>query len=234
MPTETLAAVRVGHVLRAGARHGSSKSVNPKFEKPSTKARQEPTSTGDARLTSSSPSVPASAMASSPAAASKLSRAASQSLHLAVENAYLNWVRNGITATALGMAFIHFRVVKDDAQFSIGGAVLQAMGAAYVALGAVSYLASAFWLRAELALTSFGIAWYGFNAAWPVIVYAIGMLCILDQHPSWFLALLAQNIDRLPEGWQDRCLSVVGAKTRREENRDHQRRRLRKEREDKW
>jgi hypothetical protein len=62
----------------------------------------------------------------------------------------LNWVRNGITATALGMAFVHFRVTTDDAAFSIGGAVLQTMGAAYVFIGAASYVSSAFFLRREL------------------------------------------------------------------------------------
>ena len=76
----------------------------------------------------------------------------------------MNWVRNGITATALGMAFVHFRVTTDDAEFSLGGAVLQTMGAAYVVIGAASYVSSAFFLRRELALTAFGAAWYAFNA----------------------------------------------------------------------
>ena len=75
-----------------------------------------------------------------------------------MENAYLNWVRNGITATALGMAFVHFRVTTDDAEFSLGGAVLQTMGAAYVVIGAASCVSSAFFLRRELALTAFSAA----------------------------------------------------------------------------
>ena len=144
-----------------------------------------------------------------------VTRASAASLHLAVENAYLNWVRNGITATALGMAFVHFRVTTDDAAFSIGGAVLQTMGAAYVFIGAVSYVSSAFFLRRELLLTAMGVAWYVANAAWPIAMYATGMLCLLDWHPSWLLALLAANAESLPEHWQDRCVRVAGDKARR-------------------
>jgi hypothetical protein len=132
----------------------------------------------------------------------------------------LNWVRNGITATALGMAFVHFRVTTDDAEFSLGGAVLQTMGAAYVVIGAASYVSSAFFLRRELALTAFGAAWYAANAAWPLAMYATGMACLLDWHPTWLLTLLAANAHRLPEQWQDRYVSVVGEKGRRRDVKD--------------
>jgi len=189
--------------LRASARHGSSKAGRPKLATPPRES-STPRPSGAA-----------------PAASSALpTRASAQSLHLAVENAYLNWVRNGITATALGMAFVHFRVTTDDAEFSLGGAVLQTMGAAYVVIGAASYVSSAFFLRRELALTAFGAAWYAANAAWPLAMYATGMACLLDWHPTWLLTLLAANAHRLPEQWQDRYVSVVGEKGRRRDVKD--------------
>ena len=194
----SFAALRASRALRASARHGSSKAAKHKL---------------------ASPALPSSTPRPSGAATDVRSalptRASAQSLHLAVENAYLNWVRNGITATALGMAFVHFRVTTDDAAFSIGGAVLQTMGAAYVFIGAASYVSSAFFLRRELALTGLGVAWYVANAAWPIAMYATGMLCLLDWHPSWLLELLAANAESLPEHWQDRCVRVAGDKARR-------------------
>ena len=202
-PTASLAALRAAQSLRASARHGSSKAGRPKLATPPRES-STPRPSGAA-----------------PAASSALpTRASAQSLHLAVENAYLNWVRNGITATALGMAFVHFRVTTDDAEFSLGGAVLQTMGAAYVVIGAASYVSSAFFLRRELALTAFGAAWYAANAAWPLAMYATGMACLLDWHPTWLLTLLAANAHRLPEQWQDRYVSVVGEKGRRRDVKD--------------
>lgn len=148
-----------------------------------------------------------------------VTRASAHALHLAVENAYLNWVRNGLTATALGMAFVHFRLAKDSAEFSIGGGMLQSMGAVYVGLGSVSYLTNALFLQKELALTLLGAGWYVFNAAWPPLAYAVGMMCLLGWHPQWLLTALARNVDRLPEHWQSRCVSVIGDTTRREDAR---------------
>ena len=208
-PTASLAALRAARARRAGARHGSSKAGKHKLDSPPP-------------LGSSASSPPVSSVSSSASALPKsaVTRASAQSLHLAVENAYLNWVRNGITATALGMAFVHFRVTTDDAAFSIGGAVLQTMGAAYVIVGAASYVSSAFFLRRELALTGLGVAWYAANAAWPIAMYATGMLCLLGWHPSWLMALLAANAQSLPEHWQDRCVRVVGDKARRRADAD--------------
>ena len=136
-----------------------------------------------------------------------------------MENACPNWVRNGITATALGMAFVHFHVTTDDAEFSLG-AVLRAMGAAYVVIGAASFVSSAFFLRRELALSSFGAAWYALNAAWPLAMFATGMACLLDWHPAWLLTLLAANAHRLPEQWQDRYVSGAGETGRRRDLKD--------------
>ena len=196
--TASLAALRASRALRASARHGSSKAGKHKLAAPAL-----PSST------------PRPSGAATDVRSALPTRASAQSLHLAVENAYLNWVRNGITATALGMAFVHFRVATDDAEFSIGGAVVQTMGALYVALGAASYVSSAFFLRRELALTTAGAAWYAANAVWPLAMYATGVLCLLDWHPTWLLALLAANAQYLPPQWQDRCLRVVGDKARR-------------------
>ena len=204
----SFAALRASRALRASARHGSSKAAKHKL---------------------ASPALPSSTPRPSGAATDVRSalptRASAQSLHLAVENAYLNWVRNGITATALGMAFVHFRVATDDAEFSIGGAVVQTMGALYVALGAASYVSSAFFLRRELALTTAGAAWYAANAVWPLAMYATGVLCLLDWHPTWLLALLAANAHVLPTQWQDRCLRVVGDEAARREARSENERR---------
>ena len=42
------------------------------------------------------------------------------------ENAYLNWVRNGATFTAVGMAFTIFKGQTEHAPVSLGGCIIQA------------------------------------------------------------------------------------------------------------
>ena len=81
---------------------------------------------------------------------------ASWALYYTHENTYLNWVRNGLTATAVGMGFVMFRVARDSATFSLGGVCVQAMGVVYITLGVAQYLVSAFRLRRELRITPAG------------------------------------------------------------------------------
>ena len=125
------------------------------------------------------------------------------------ENAYLNWVRNGLTATAVGMGFVMFRVTRDSATFSIGGICVQAMGVLYVTIGSLQYLFSAVALRRQLRITPLGYAWYVCNASWPLCLYTLGMRCVHDLHPKWLLELVAANVELLPLHWQERCMEIV-------------------------
>ena len=131
------------------------------------------------------------------------------SLYYTHENAYLNWMRNGATFTAVGMAFASFRLARDQAEFSMGGVLLQGMGSIYVLLGSAQYLGAAIALRRALCVTPLGCAWYVLNAAWPPTLYLIAMACIHEMHPSWFLLLVSANIERLPRHWQARCMDLI-------------------------
>lgn len=215
LPTESNAFARAGIALRTAIRYVSSKPGKPKLTEKAQKAfAKVPPGSATPIVTKPIPTTPTILPTTT------VTRTGSHSLHLAVENAYLNWIRNGITATGLGMAFVHFRLAKDSAEFSIGGAVIHSMGAAYVALGSISYLSNAIYLRKELALTPLGKGWYVLNATWPVMMYTVGMMCILDSHPEWLLTLLAMNVDKLPPHWQARCISILGEKRTRDNERE--------------
>lgn len=135
------------------------------------------------------------------------------------DNAYLNWIRNGLTATAVGMGFVMFRVTRDSATLSLGGICIQAMGVLYFFIGSAQYLVSAFRLQRELRITRFGSVWYVFNAAWPLLLYSTGLRCVHDMHPEWLLEFLAANVESLPENWQGRCMEVVADAQMREHKR---------------
>ena len=155
---------------------------------------------------SSATRVQGAASSSGDAAAEKLK---AWSLYYTHENAYLNWMRNGATFTAVGMAFASFRLARDQAEFSMGGVLLQGMGSIYVLLGSAQYLGAAIALRRALCVTPLGCAWYVLNAAWPPTLYLIAMACIHEMHPSWFLLLVSANIERLPRHWQARCMDLI-------------------------
>ena len=144
-------------------------------------------------------------------------------LYYTHENAYLNWVRNGITATAVGTAFAMFRLGRDQAEFSLGGVVMQTIGLTYVLLGAAQYLGTAFLLRHELCISGLGCLWYVFNAAWPTTLFVVGMRCIHDHHPPLFISALAANVELLPAHLQSRW-EIVSEMRRREFDRERERR----------
>ena len=50
------------------------------------------------------------------------------SMYYTHENAYLNWVRNGATFTAVGMAFTIFKGQTEHAPVSLGGCVVRRWG----------------------------------------------------------------------------------------------------------
>ena len=149
------------------------------------------------------------ASTASTAAALRDAEKAAWQLYWTHENAYLNWLRNGLTATALGMAFVMFRVTSESADFSLGGTCIQAMGGTYVVVGCAQYLLSAVRLRHQLCITPLGWVWYIANSLWPVTLYSTGMRCLYDMHPRWFLELVAANVDSLPMAWQGRCMEIV-------------------------
>ena len=171
------------------------------------------TSSQPAAVESASASVEATATAAAETTAAERAESASVkaawSLHYTHENAYLNWVRNGLTSTAVGMGFVMFRVTRDDATFSLGGICLQLMGMLYVMLGSFQYLGSALALRRQLRVTPLGYAWYAFNAAWPPCLYLLGMRCVHDLHPDWLLEFVTANVDSLPLHLRERCFEII-------------------------
>ena len=217
----TTAASRVAEDLRTAALLAARRRASTGA---TTSAKKSGSASAPASPSPPSATTAAAATASAGATAESARLRAAWQLYYTHENAYLNWVRNGITATAVGTAFAMFRVARDHAEFSLGGVVIQTMGLTYVLLGAAQYLGSAFLLRRELCISGLGCLWYVFNAAWPATLFVVGMRCIHDHHPPWFVSALAANVERLPAHWQSRCMDVVSEMRRREFERERERR----------
>lgn len=215
------AASRVAEELRAAAllaaRRRASTGVTTSAQK--SRSASAPASTFPPSATTAT-----AATTSAGANAESARLKAAWQLYYTHENAYLNWVRNGITATAVGTAFAMFRLGRDQAEFSLGGVVMQTIGLTYVLLGAAQYLGTAFLLRHELCISGLGCLWYVFNAAWPTTLFVVGMRCIHDHHPPLFISALAANVELLPAHLQSRCMEIVSEMRRREFDRERERR----------
>lgn len=131
------------------------------------------------------------------------------SMYYTHENAYLNWVRNGATFTAVGMAFTIFKGQTEHAPVSLGGCIIQGMGMSYMALGATQYVLSAVALRNLMGISPVGWAWISLNAVWPTGLYVIGLSCFHGLHPRWLLGFVAENSAMLPERLQARVFQLV-------------------------
>ncbi len=131
------------------------------------------------------------------------------SMYYTHENAYLNWVRNGATFTAVGMAFTIFKGQTEHAPVSLGGCVVQSMGACYMVLGATQYVTSSVALRNLMGISPVGWAWISLNASWPTALYLIGLSCFHGLHPRWLLGLIADNSAVLPARLQERVFQLV-------------------------
>ncbi|EEH60812.1 uncharacterized protein MICPUCDRAFT_50341 [Micromonas pusilla CCMP1545] len=135
---------------------------------------------------------------------------AAWSMYMAHENQYLNWVRNGMTSVAVGFGMCAFRFTHDDAYVSIGGVLVQVMGAAYVTLGAAQYLLTAIAMRGALMLSPLGWAWVAFNATWPPLTFSTALRCVHDSYPDWLLAGLTAFEDQLTPRARDRLMQIMG------------------------
>ena len=128
-----------------------------------TNASSQPAAAAASEATAATEAAAAAAAAAAERETASLK--ASWALYYTHENTYLNWVRNGLTATAVGMGFVMFRVARDSATFSLGGVCVQTMGSLYITIGVAQYLVSAFRLRRELRITPAGR--YTAELVWP-------------------------------------------------------------------
>ena len=121
-------------------------------------------------------------------------------LWLSLENTWLNYTRNALSATGVGAAFIEFRRHTDEKP-PIGGALLILMGGMYVTLGSVSTLYSAALLRHELRarrvvaafdddrvlprrLSAGGWVVAGASALWPPLIWGAAVSSLWGAPPG--------------------------------------------------
>ena len=101
-----------------------------------------------------------------------------------IEAAQLNWMRNALSSSGLGLALIHFRREIDGAP-PLGGLVLVALGLGYSYSGAAVYLSAAWQLRRTLGLgAASGAALVGHALLAPGAL-TTAALCFADRTPAW-------------------------------------------------
>ena len=101
-----------------------------------------------------------------------------------IEAAQLNWMRNALSSSGLGLALIHFRREIDGAP-PLGGLVLVALGLGYSYSGAAVYLSAAWQLRRTLGLgAASGAAMVGHAQLAPGAL-TTAALCFADRSPAW-------------------------------------------------
>ncbi|KAJ1631846.1 hypothetical protein T492DRAFT_993376 [Pavlovales sp. CCMP2436] len=64
------------------------------------------------------------------------------------------------------------------------------MGGAYMVTGSLAYLMSAVVLRHAMRLSLLDLAWISIQASWPVAIWGISFLCMLDEEPEWLMDVL--------------------------------------------
>lgn len=142
------------------------------------------------------------------AASSEVVNVAKQwSTWTSIEAAQLNWMRNALSSTGLGLALIHFRRELDGAP-PLGGLVLVALGLGYSYAGAAVYLTAAWQLRRTLGLSvASGAAVVGHALLAPCAL-TTAALCFADRTPAW-VASVAER-------------AVPGSKRKLDERRIHE------------
>eukprot|EP00793_Prasinoderma_coloniale_P004801 PRCOL_00000562-RA len=125
---------------------------------------------------------------------------------MALENQQLNWVRNGLATSGLGMSFVHFRRASNDADECmendtppLGGFALMALGMGILTTGSAQHVLGAYVMRRALRLTPLGAAAVLGHAAAPLLFWGVGILCVADVHPRWLCELVDVNRRALPD-----------------------------------
>lgn len=118
------------------------------------------------------------------------------SLRLAHDNTFLSYHRNAIIATVAGASLIQYRQNQDRPP--LAGTALLTMGGLYMYVGSGLYVWQVYKLRKPLKLGKWTIFWALFNASWPLALWSVALLCLLDETPTPLLELLRLVEDRLP------------------------------------
>ena len=103
-----------------------------------------------------------------------------------IEASQLNWMRNALSSTGLGLALIHFRREIDGAP-PLGGLVLVALGLGYSYAGAAVYLTAAWQLRRTLGLGVVSGAAVAGHALLAPCALSTAALCFADHAPAWVI-----------------------------------------------
>lgn len=139
------------------------------------------------------PAEPARAAADTSQNVAKIAR---WSARLAHDNTFLSYHRNAIIATVAGCALIRYR--KDEDKPPLDGVGLLAMGGLYIYVGSGLYIWQTLKLATPLKLGTFQLGWSIFNALWPLALWTISLMCLVDEVPIWLLEVLRRAEPMLP------------------------------------
>ena len=109
-----------------------------------------------------------------------------------LEGNQLNWMRNALNATGLGIALIHFRREIDNRP-PLGGLVLCAMGLTYSYVGSALYLRAAWQMRRTLGLSTAAGATLVCHAFLAPAALTTAAMCFADRTPRWVASVAEQT-----------------------------------------
>lgn len=123
---------------------------------------------------------------------------------------HLNYMRNSLLATSVGMTMLHFRRDIEDRP-PLGGLVMTALGLGYAYAGGACHLYAIARLRSTL-LSPLGTAAAAVHAVAPSFMLTTAAMCFLDRPPQWVKDIgIAEHATGL---WRQR-IKPVEAKPRR-------------------
>ena len=124
---------------------------------------------------------------------------------------HLNYMRNSLLATSVGLTMIHFRREIEERP-PLGGLVMTALGLGYAFAGGACHLYAVARLRSSL-LSPLGTFAACAHAVAPPFMLSTAALCFLDRSPTWVkdlgIAVPATGL------WRPRAQPVVEVKPRR-------------------
>ena len=153
-------------------------------------------------LSSSSSSTSEAAAASKDVLKLKDMQQASWSKFYALEANQLNWLRNGLSLSAVGFALVQFREKNSNVP-PVGGLLLALGGFVTMVTGGVVHVAGAYQQRAALRLSPLGWTHVIAHATLPPMLWAVAMQCLVDKHPKFICQLLHANRHNLPNMLKD-------------------------------
>jgi hypothetical protein len=109
-------------------------------------------------------------------------------LRLSHENTFLSWGRNAIISTVAGVALVQYR--KNEGRPPLAAFGLLCMGGGYMITGSIAYVLTAVLLRHSMQLNVRDLIWISLQATWPVLVWGLSFLCMLDEEPEWLMDVL--------------------------------------------